>query len=406
MTSTAVVLIIAKDHPRRRQLEDLLADRPTVVRALPEPEVSEVWPWDGVLPDLVVVAPWGESAASDTTAGETNPAARRRTEAAVNLVRAAMTLDGDASVLVFDEPEAWPETLRLMPGVIVSSSLQRARVRADRDRLLERRALLRAATLRQSAPEDALAAAALRSEHGEAREMALLLGRLEDRGAHIVLAGARGTLRSRILRHVTDGSVEDGARTLFVDDIDVLSPLDQGAVLEQVHDGRRVVATATAHLKGRLADGLFRRDVYYALGGQPVTTVPLAERRNDLDHLVEACVSDASAWREVVEHLRNYPWPGNLRELELVTEHAELLAGGGPIGVEHIVLPEEFVRSMLEDAFVVHIPRSGVPLDEVEREVLKQTLAATESNVTEAARRLAVGREKLRYRMRRLGLGR
>lgn len=405
MTAAPVVLIVADDHPRRRQLEDLLADRPTVVRALPDGNAREVWPWDGVVPDLVVIAPWGqETSAGD--GGEPAPAARRRTEVAVDLVRSALALDGDASVLVFDEPEAWPETLRLMPGVIVTSALQRARVRADRDRLLERRALLRAATLRQSAPDDRLAAAALRSEHGEARETALLLERLEDRGSHVVLAGEPGTLRSRILRHVTAGSVEDGARTLFVDDIDRLSPLEQGDVLDEIQRGRRVLATATHGIKARLADGLFRRDVYYALGGQPVSTVPLAERRADLPHLVEACARDASAWSELLEPLAGYGWPGNLRELELVVEHAELLAGGDPLGVEHVVLPEEFVQQMLDDAFVVHIPRSGVPLDEVEREVLKQTLAATESNVTEAARRLAVGREKLRYRMKRLGLGR
>lgn len=403
MTSAPCVLIVADDHPRRRQLEDLLADRPTLVRRLPEPGAAEVWPWEGVLPDLIVVAPWG---AAPTPAGEEGLVPRRRTEAAVDIVRGALALDGDASVLVFDEPDDWPETLRLMPGVIVTSSLQRARVRADRDRLLERRALLRAATLRQSAPDDRLAAAALRSEHGEARETALLLERLEDRGSHVVLAGERGTLRARILRHVTAGSVEDGARTLFVDDIDRLSPLEQGDVLDQIRDGRRVLATATDGIRARLADGLFRRDVYYALGGQPVSTVPLSRRIGDLPHLVEACVSDPGAWADLIEPLSGYAWPGNLRELELVTEHAELLAGGAPLGAEHVVLPEEFVRQMLEDAFVVHIPRGGVPLDEIERAVLEQTLAATDHNVTEAARRLAVGREKLRYRMKRLGLGR
>ena len=402
---TGSIQLLVTEHPRRRALEDLLADRRPLLRDLPvvdERDGETLRPWPDTPPDLLVISAFG------------------RTADAVAVVRAALMAEPDLSVLIADEPEAWPETLRLLPGVAVDDLQSRSVSRAVLARLLERRALLRAAAVRAAEAPDRLAAVALQSEVPAARETALLMRRLVERKAHVVLAGEPGTLRQRILREVAreaglgpfgavaasvPGTVSDDGAALLVDDIDGLSPLRQGEVLRLARQGRRVLATASLEFQQRIQDGSFRSDLYYALGGQPVTCVALRERRADLPALVGA-TGTGLADEHVLQVLAGYAWPGNLRELELVLEHARLIADGEPVGVGHLVLPEEFVRSMLADAFVLRIPQTGVSLDEVERELLRQTLAATDRNVTEAARRLAVGREKLRYRMKRLGLGR
>jgi len=132
--------------------------------------------------------------------------------------------------------------------------------------------------------------------------------------------------------------------------------------------------------------------------------VSLKDRLEDIPTLLEACVV---AWGDdrVLDALREYDWPGNLRELELVSEHAALLAKHEPIRLHHLVLPGPAVEDMLSKTFMLRVPPEGVAFDRVEEELLRQTLEATRSNVAEAARRLNVGREKLRYRLRRLGLG-
>jgi DNA-binding NtrC family response regulator len=103
--------------------------------------------------------------------------------------------------------------------------------------------------------------------------------------------------------------------------------------------------------------------------------------------------------------LGNYGWPGNLRELELTSEHALMLADGGPVDERHIPLPELAWQQLPSGSFVLRLPESGASLEAVEREAIRQTLEAADSNVAEAARRLAVDRGKLRYRLRRYGLG-
>jgi two-component system NtrC family response regulator len=55
---------------------------------------------------------------------------------------------------------------------------------------------------------------------------------------------------------------------------------------------------------------------------------------------------------------------------------------------------------------VLRIPDTGVPLESIEREVIRQAMESTDHNVAEAARRLDVERGKLRYRLRKFGLGR
>lgn len=381
------ILLVCADDPRRRQLEDLLSDQRATVRRLASVGKDLAWA-SAPPPDLLVVGAFG------------------RTGHAVELVRTALAAEPELSVLVVDDPASWPEALLHMPGVAVVPFEARGGFGAARARLLERRALRRAVASRRADPVDRLAAEALQGDLPAVREMRLMLEREAGRPRSLVLAGEPGTLRTRILRHALglSGDLGQDSDTLLVEDIDQADMTRQGAILRFQQAGRRILATASPAFEARARDGLFRNDLFYALGGAPLRTVPLRERRGDVERLARAAglATDSEAARLL---LATYDWPGNLRELELVCEHARLLAGGGPVDERHVALPELAGARLPSGRFVLRLPESGVALAEIEKEAIRQALQATDSNVAETARRLSVERGKLRYRLRKFGLG-
>jgi len=382
----ARILLVCADDPRRRPLEDLLADQRTSVRRLAAVGTELAW-GAASPPDLLVIGAFG------------------RTAHAAEIVRSALAAEPDVSVLVVDEAANWPEALLNLPGVAVVALEARGGLLAARERLLERRRLLREVCGRRAAPLDRLAAESLLGDLPDVRQMRLLLDRAAEKPAPLVLAGEPGTLRSRILRHVfrAQGELGQDGETALVENVDLLPPAQQASVLRLLQQGRRVAATATPEFRARAADGRFREDLYYRLGGHPIECVPLRERRQDLERLARAAglSCQAEAARSL---LVTYDWPGNLRELELVCEHANLLARGGSVDERHLALPELAGARLPSGRFVLRVPDTGVSLEDVEKEAIRQALAATNSNVAEAARRLSVERGKLRYRLKKFGL--
>ncbi|HZM01214.1 MAG TPA: hypothetical protein VFD43_13285, partial [Planctomycetota bacterium] len=128
----ARVLLVCADDPRRRLLEDLLADLRPVVRTLGV-KAADV-PWSGPAPDLLVIGAFG------------------RTALAAELARVALAAEPNLSVLAVDEAENWPEALLHRAGVSVVALGARGGLAAARERLLERRALLREVSSRREAP--------------------------------------------------------------------------------------------------------------------------------------------------------------------------------------------------------------------------------------------------------------
>jgi len=388
---SARILLVTADDPRRRMLEDLLADQRTVVRALAETKAGHAAdvPWAGPAPELLVIGAFG------------------RTGDAAELARVTIAAEPDLSVLVVDDEENWPEALLALPGLAVTGLRARGGFLAARDRLLERRRLLREVASRREEPKDRLAAAALEAEVPCVREMRLMLERVAEKDTSIVLSGELGTLRLRTLRHLlrTQGDLGVDSDTVLVENIDMLSPVKQGSVLRLAQAGRRIVATATTGFLDRARDGSFRSDLYYRLGGPPVLAPPLRQRGVEEVLRLSALCGLHSESERARQLLGNYGWPGNLRELELTAEHALMLADGGAVDERHIPLPELAWQQLPSGSFVLRLPESGASLEAVEREAIRQTLEAADQNVAETARRLAVDRGKLRYRLRRYGLG-
>ncbi|MBL0215838.1 MAG: sigma 54-interacting transcriptional regulator [Myxococcales bacterium] len=115
----------------------------------------------------------------------------------------------------------------------------------------------------------------------------------------------------------------------------------------------RFVAATHKDLGAEIADGRFRQDLYFRLNGITLTIPPLRERLGELDALAKLFVERTAAGLgkpapaftpDALSALHAHRWPGNIRELRNVIERAVLLAGGGTIEPEHVVLETQLAR--------------------------------------------------------------
>jgi two-component system NtrC family response regulator len=233
------------------------------------------------------------------------------------------------------------------------------------------------------------------------------------------------------------GKVEsaDGG-TVFLDEIGEM-PLDlQVRVLRLVQEHEiekigasntqrvnvRIIAATHRNLETRVAEGLFREDLYYRLSVIPITLPSLRERREDIPTLVAEFFERAKRkhskpglWlpASLMPYFVNYRWPGNIRELENLVERIVLLSSSDEVTTGN--LPESLRRagSMVEPAGEDHpevlrrpIETAGLSLETVEREMIIQALRKFDWNQTKAARYLDVSRKTLTYRIAKHGIER
>jgi transcriptional regulator with GAF, ATPase, and Fis domain len=99
----------------------------------------------------------------------------------------------------------------------------------------------------------------------------------------------------------------------------------------------RIVATTNRNLEEAVQQGRFRQDLYYRLNVFPITVPPLRQRKDDIPLLVRVFVERyarklgkpiTSIPKETMKALQDYPWPGNIRELESIIERAVILCPG------------------------------------------------------------------------------
>ncbi|WP_374247104.1 sigma-54-dependent Fis family transcriptional regulator [Zoogloea sp.] len=213
--------------------------------------------------------------------------------------------------------------------------------------------------------------------------------------------------------------------TLFLDEIGDM-PLElQGRLLRVLQErsftrlggarpirfDARIVAATHRCLETRVAEGLFREDLYYRIKGVRVCLPPLRERA-DRAALIESMLAreagSAQAPRlsaDAMRALMAYPWPGNLRQLGNVLRLALTLAEGETeIALEH--LPDELLegsprRTPLAPA---PTPAHALCLRDLELEAVKAAMARSGGNVSAAARSLRVARATLYRKLRLFGL--
>jgi NtrC-family two-component system response regulator AlgB len=167
----------------------------------------------------------------------------------------------------------------------------------------------------------------------------------------------------------------------------------------------RVLAATHADLEEAVAQGRFREDLWYRLNVIQITIPPLRERQEEVLELAESMLvffghhnhkRFTGFTEEAQGAIKNYSWPGNLRELRNVTERAAILCPAERVGIEH--LPENLRAT-------VPAPRIGdrVSLAAIEEEHIRAVLASTKS-LQEAAEVLGIDQATLWRRRKQYGI--
>jgi transcriptional regulator with PAS, ATPase and Fis domain len=150
--------------------------------------------------------------------------------------------------------------------------------------------------------------------------------------------------------------------------------------------------------------------MYYRLNVVRISLPPLTERREDVPLLVENFISQfnlskgkeiAGVTDEVMEFLMNYDYPGNVRELQNIIEHAFVLCKGRLIQLNHI--PREVLSARLLPEREGRRPHRN-PLEEAEAALIRQALERHGGSRMRAAQELGYGRVTLWRKMKRLKL--
>lgn len=220
--------------------------------------------------------------------------------------------------------------------------------------------------------------------------------------------------------------VADGG-TILLDEIGELSLELQVKLLRVLQDKKffrlggtkeisvnvRIIAATNKDLRQAVNAKTFREDLYYRLNVASIFVPPLRERKEDIPFLAMKFVDEFNKTfnkqinkisPDAIELMMNYSWPGNVRELRNTIERAVLLISGNELKPEHLNFFEKdkSIKSFSDDEYILKIPKQGIKMDKVVRDLIIQTLEITDGNQIQAAKILGISRSKLRYRMEQL----
>jgi len=171
----------------------------------------------------------------------------------------------------------------------------------------------------------------------------------------------------------------------------------------------RLLSATNRDTSALLEDGVLRKDLYFRISTIKIKMPPLRERLDDVPLIAKHFLERFNIQygrnirglsQETVARLIRYSWPGNVRELESVIERAVLFCPGNQLLPE--CLPEEFQRSRLGNSSFVIPPL--VPMHEIEREAILQTLERTSGNVRRSAQILRFPRPTFYRKLKKLGI--
>lgn len=230
------------------------------------------------------------------------------------------------------------------------------------------------------------------------------------------------------------GLIEQAAGgTLFLDEIGDLSLESQVKLLRLLQEGSyyplgsdapgisdaRIVVATNVELKRRTQEGGFRQDLYYRLQAHQINLPPLRERREDItlliNHFLDRAAGELNKKRptappELYTLLRNYRFPGNIRELEGLIFDAVSRHKAGVLSIQTIreKLQPEFVDD--QPASADEPPADGIrfplvlpTLKNMEQMLIEEALARADNNQSIAANLLGISRRALNNRLQRRG---
>lgn len=215
--------------------------------------------------------------------------------------------------------------------------------------------------------------------------------------------------------------------TVFLDEIGDMEPGMQAKLLRILEERAfrrvggareipvdvRIVSATNKDLLQAIEEKTFRNDLYYRLQVIPIYLPPLRERKEDIMPLVEHFIgyfnrefgkSVKGVSKMAERFLLEYSWPGNIRELRNVIERAIILENDDVLLLEH--LNQEIVSGPTgggAGGLSFRIPPEGIDIEDVERELIRQALETSEGNQSKAAKKLNLGIDAFRYRMKKFG---
>lgn len=241
---------------------------------------------------------------------------------------------------------------------------------------------------------------------------------------------SEGVFESELFGHVkgayTDAKADRVGRfeladggTLFLDEIANVPHSQQRKLLRVLETGDfervgssktkradvRILSATNSDLDREVSEGRFRQDLLFRLNTIEIHLPPLRDRRSDIQALAETFLErHARHYRKRIESfddkaltaLEDFPWPGNIRELDHAIERAVLMAQANTIKVSDLGL-----RAVSEDGAGT---LEDMNLDEVERLLIQKALARYNGNVSHAAKALGLSRSALYRRLERYRL--
>ncbi|NPB09790.1 MAG: sigma-54-dependent Fis family transcriptional regulator [Thermodesulfobacteria bacterium] len=219
--------------------------------------------------------------------------------------------------------------------------------------------------------------------------------------------------------------------TIFLDEVGELPPELQVKLLRVVQEKTimplgstqeiqvdvRIISATNRDLEAEVLAGNFREDLFYRLNVISLVLPPLRERKEDIpilvDHFLRKYAAKMGKKIEgisdfALKALMEYDFPGNVRELENIIERSVALESGPLILPESLTLCNRRPKEKKKDGFEVELPEEGLNLEDflaqIEVSLLKQALARTHGNKTEAAKLLGLNFRSFRYRLAKYGL--
>ena len=230
------------------------------------------------------------------------------------------------------------------------------------------------------------------------------------------------------------GALEEAHRgILYLDEVGEMPRETQNKILRVLVDQQfervggskrvkvdvRIISSTAYNLESRIAEGLFREDLYHRLAVVPVRVPALAERREDIPFLVDQLmrqISEQAGIRtrrigdDAMAVLQAHDWPGNIRQLRNNIERLMILAGGDPEAVMNASMLPQDVGSM-----VPNMPNGnggehlmGLPLRDArevfEREYLVAQISRFGGNISRTAEFVGMERSALHRKLKALGI--
>ncbi|MFH1488945.1 MAG: sigma-54 dependent transcriptional regulator [Pseudomonadota bacterium] len=269
------------------------------------------------------------------------------------------------------------------------------------------------------------------SNRAQAQFISVHCGAIPDTLLESELFGhEKGAFTGAVKRRLGKFEVAQGG-TIFLDEIGTITPSAQIKLLQVLQDGifqrvggeatitanARVIAASNADLKIMCEEGRFRKDLFYRLDVFPIEIPSLRDRAEDIPRLVEGFLKKMNHFNQkqirsvdpmVMEALKQYQWPGNIRELENLTERAYILETSSTL------TPESFPRDLFDRTpFTTSVPmaanltlaevrRKGT--EDIERNYLKEQLVRKRGSIKETADAAGITTRQLHKLMIKYGL--